>query len=211
MIPCHECWPWTKPGYITITQRQNNIQWIDGMAAHPTPKNSKYKNPLEEFSSWFFGFKMASSSLIFFHRAKLSTQSFTYLCWCNWRTFWRKIAAGRSPSLSCSCMTMPQLTGHMRQEETGLPGLPMSWAPTLFSGSGPVGLPPVPCTERAIEISQNIEQWAKKFIDLHVEYVVYIPSLVAVALFLPDQAKDLSFLPRNGLFYWIYPESCNVQ
>jgi len=114
MIPCHECWPWTKPGYITITQRQNNIQWIDGMAAHPTPKNSKYKNPLEEFSSWFFGFKMASSSLIFFHRAKLSTQSITYLCWCNWRTFWRQNATGRSPRGSCSCTSMPWLTRHLQ-------------------------------------------------------------------------------------------------
>jgi len=33
-------------------------------------------------------------------------------------------------------------------EETGLPGFPISWSPTLFSGSGPVGLPPVPCTEK---------------------------------------------------------------
>jgi len=36
----------------------------------------------------------------------------------------------------------------------GLPELPMSWSPTLFSGSGPVGLPPVPWTEkRTIEMS----------------------------------------------------------
>ena len=33
-------------------------------------------------------------------------------------------------------------------DETGLPGLPMSWSPTLFSVSGPVGLPPVPWTEK---------------------------------------------------------------
>jgi len=38
----------------------------------------------------FFGIKTASSSLIIFQRAKLSTRSITHLCWCNWRTFWRK-------------------------------------------------------------------------------------------------------------------------
>ena len=36
-------------------------------------------------------------------------------------------------------------------EETGLPGLPMSWSPTLFSGSGPVRLPPVPWTEKKLK------------------------------------------------------------
>jgi len=36
---------------------------------------------------------MASSSLIIFQMAKLSTRSFNHLCCCNWRTFWRKNAA----------------------------------------------------------------------------------------------------------------------
>ena len=41
--------------------------------------------------------------------------------------------------------------GTCNPEETGLPGLPVSWSPTLFSGCGPVGLPPVPWTEKTIE------------------------------------------------------------
>jgi len=61
-----------------------------------------------------FGIKPASSSLIIFQRAKLSTRSITHICWCNWRTFWRKNAMGRSPRGSCSCMTMPRLTGHLQ-------------------------------------------------------------------------------------------------
>ena len=100
--------------YITMTWRQSNNQWSGGIAAYPTPKNSKCKNSLEKFSSWFFGTKMVSFSLIIFQRAKLSTQSITYLCWCNWRTFWRKYAVGRSPRGACSCMTMPWLTGHLQ-------------------------------------------------------------------------------------------------
>ena len=36
-------------------------------------------------------------------------------------------------------------------EETGLSELPMSWSPILFSGSGPVGLPAVPWTEKQLK------------------------------------------------------------
>jgi len=43
---------------------------------------------------------------------------------------------------------------------------------------------------------QKLEQWAKKCIELSGEYVEYIPSLVTVACFLPDRAKDLSATPR---------------
>jgi len=45
----------------------------------------------------------------------------------------------------------PGSLGTCNPEETGLPGLPMSWSPILFSGS--VGLPPIPWTEKTIERS----------------------------------------------------------
>jgi len=78
----------------------------------PRRKNSKYKNPLQKFSPRFFGIKTATSTLTIFQMAKLSTRSITYLCWCNWRAFWRKNAAGRSPRGSCSCTIMSRLTEH---------------------------------------------------------------------------------------------------
>jgi hypothetical protein len=40
-----------------------------------------------------------------------------------------------------------------RAPATGLLGLPVSWSPTLFSWSGPVGLPPVLWAEETIETS----------------------------------------------------------
>ena len=92
----------------------NNNHLNGGIAAHPTPKISECKNPLEKFSPWVFGIKKASFSLIIFQRAKLSTRSITYLCWCNWRTFWRKNAAGSLPRRSCSCTTMPRLTRQLQ-------------------------------------------------------------------------------------------------
>jgi len=37
-----------------MTRRQSNNQWSGGVAAHPIPKNSECKNPLEKFSLRFF-------------------------------------------------------------------------------------------------------------------------------------------------------------
>ena len=124
--------------------KQQSVEWRHSIAAHPVPKNSECKNLMGKFSPQFFGIKTASSSLIIFQRAKLSTWSITHLCWCNWRTFWRKNAAGRSLRGSCSCTTVPWLTGHLQPRR--------NWpTPTLFSGSGPVGLPSVPWTEKQLE------------------------------------------------------------
>jgi len=154
MISYRDWWPWAKPGYITMTRRQSNNQWCDSIAAHPAPKNSECKNPLENFSPRFFGIKTASSALIIFQRAKLSMRSITHLCWCNWRTFWRKNAAEVHQGGLVLARQYPGSPGTCNPEETGLPGLPVSWSPTLFSGSSPVGIPPVFWTEKTIERSQ---------------------------------------------------------
>ena len=153
MISCHDWWPWTKPDYTTMTWRQSNNQWSGSIAAQAAPKNSECRNLLENFSPQFFGIKTASSSLIIFQGAELSMLSITHLCWCNWRTFWRKNTDGSSPKGSCSCTTMPQLTRHLQPRRNWSTWLPMSWSPTLFSGCGPVRLPPVPWTEKTIERS----------------------------------------------------------
>jgi len=132
-----------------MTRRQNNNQWSSGIAAHPVPKHSEGKNPLEKFSPRFFGIKTTFSSLIIFQRAKLSMPSITHLCWCNWRTSWRKKAAGRSPRGSCSCTTIPRITGHLQPRKNW-----PTWASSVsITESDPVGLPPVPWTEKTIERS----------------------------------------------------------
>jgi hypothetical protein len=106
----HDWWPWKKPGYIIMTRRQSNNQSSGRIAAHPDPKNSEFKNPLEKFLPRVFGINTASSSLIIFQRGKLWTRSIAHLCWSNWR----KYVAGRSPRESCSCTTMPRLTDHLQ-------------------------------------------------------------------------------------------------
>jgi hypothetical protein len=44
-------------------------------------------------------------------------------------------------------------TGTYILEDTGLPGLPLSWSLILLSGSCLVGLPPIPWTEKTIDYS----------------------------------------------------------
>ena len=43
MISFRDWWPWTNPGYVTMTRRQSNNQWSGGIAAHSAPKNSELK------------------------------------------------------------------------------------------------------------------------------------------------------------------------
>ena len=92
MISCRNWWPWTKPGYIPMTRRQSNNQWSGGIAAHPAPENSEFKNPLENLSPRLSGMKTASSSLIILQKAKLSRRSITHR----------------------SCTTVSRLTGHLQ-------------------------------------------------------------------------------------------------
>jgi len=106
-----------------MTRRKSNNELSVGTAAHPASKNSECKNSLENFSPRFLGMKTSFSSLIILQKTKLSTRNNTHLCWFNWRTFLRKNAAVISPRRSCSCTTMPRLTGHLqpRRNWTNLP------------------------------------------------------------------------------------------
>jgi len=54
-----------------------------------------YKNHRPYYK--FIARHCASSSFVIFQRAKISTWSITYLCWCNWKTFWWKTATVSSP------------------------------------------------------------------------------------------------------------------
>ena len=110
-----------------MTWRQSNNQWNGGIAAHPAPKNSECKNPLEKFSPRFLGNKTASSSLITFQRAKLSTRSIILVSAGAIEGYFE----GKTPRkghqanlvLARQCSGSP---GTCNPEETGLPGLPVS-------------------------------------------------------------------------------------
>jgi len=144
MISCRDWWPRTKPGCFTMTRRQSNNQWSGGIAAHPAPKIPSVKNPLENFSPRFF--LDQDGILLTDYLLKGQTIHADYYSI-------EGHFEGKTPReghqgglvLAGQCPGSP---GTWNPQETGLPGLPVSWSPTLFSGSGPVGLPPVPWTEK---------------------------------------------------------------
>jgi len=125
MISCRDWRPWTKPGYITMTRRQSNNQWSDGIASDPAPKNSECKNPLEKFSSRFFGIKTASSSLIIFQTANYQRGVLLISVGAIEGHFEGKMPwEGHQGGLVLA--QCPSPPGTCNPEETGLPGLPVS-------------------------------------------------------------------------------------
>ena len=95
-----------------LETKQQSMEWRHN--GSPRPQKFRVQKSVGNLLASIFWNKTASSSLIIFQRAKLSTRSITHLCWCNWRTFWRKNAAGRRPRGVCSRTTMPRLTGHLQ-------------------------------------------------------------------------------------------------
>ena len=149
-ISCRDWWSWTKPGYITMTRRQSNNQWSGGIAAQPAPKNSECKNPLESSRLDFLGSRRhpphwLSSKGPNYQRGVLFI--FDGAIEGHFEETSREDHQG-GLVLARQCPGSP---GTCNPEETGLPGLPISWSPTLFSGSGPVGLPPVSWTEKQLK------------------------------------------------------------
>jgi hypothetical protein len=70
---------------LVVSLRPGDKATISGVAARrltPPQKTQVQKFDGKVLAS-LFGTKKASSSLIIFERAKLSTRSVTYLCWCN--------------------------------------------------------------------------------------------------------------------------------
>jgi len=128
-----------------LETKQQSMEWR--LSSSPCPKNSKCKNPLEKFSPWFFGIKTGSSSLNY-QRGVLLISAGAIEGYFEGKTRWEDHQGGLVLAWQC-----PGSPGPCNPEETGLPGLPVPWSPTLFSRSGPIRLPPVPWTEKAIERS----------------------------------------------------------
>ena len=114
MISRRDCWPWTKPSYITMTRRQSNNQWSGGITALPIAKNPTAKIRWKSSRLDFFKSRRYPPHWLSSKGPNYQTWSINHLCWCNWMIFWRKSAAKISPRWSCSCTKMLRLTGHLQ-------------------------------------------------------------------------------------------------
>ena len=219
MISCRDWWPWTKPGYITMTWRQSNNQWSGGIAVTQPQKISSAKIRWKILASIFWD--QDGILLIDYHSKDQTINAEYYLSLLvQLKDRCRKDVAGSSPRGSGSC-TMPRLIGHL-QPRRNWP----TWASSVlithpilriwtrrtttstldwnkqmkvhhFSSDGDVIAAAETClegqpSEFILNGVQKLGQRTKKCIELRGDYVEWIPSLVAVACFLPGRAKDLS-------------------
>jgi len=131
-----------------MTRRQSNNQWSGGIAAHPAPKNSEWKIRRKSSRLNFLGSRRhpphwLSSKGPNYKRGVLLISTGTTEGHFEGKT--PREVHQRGLVLARQCPGSP---GTCNPEETGLPGLPMSLSPTLFSGSGPIGQSPVLWTEK---------------------------------------------------------------
>ena len=113
MISCRDWWPWTKPGYLTMTWRQSNNQCSGGIAAHTAQKIPSARIRWKNYRLDFFGIKTASSSLIIFQRAKFQRRVSLISAGANEGHFEAKTPREVTKG-SCSGMKVPRLTGHLQ-------------------------------------------------------------------------------------------------
>ena len=155
MISRRNWWPWSKAGYITMTRRQSNNQWSRGIAAQPAPKNYECKNPLEKFSPRFFGDQDGILLIDYLPKGQTINMEYCSSLLVQLKDILKEKRHGKvTKGVLFLHDNAPAHRALATQKKLAYLGwLPLSWPPTLFSGSGPVGLPPVPWTENTIERS----------------------------------------------------------
>ena len=142
MISCRDWWPWTSPGYITMTRRQNNNHWSGGIAAHPAPKYSEWKSRWKNSSLDFLGLRRHPPHWLPFKGPHYQSGVLLISAGAIEGHF-ERITPREAPQeglvLARQCPGSPDT---WILEETGISGLSLSWSPTLFYGFRPFGLPP---------------------------------------------------------------------
>ena len=136
-----------------MTRRKSNNQWSGGVVAHPAPKILSAKIRRKSSCLDFVGSRRhpphwLSSNEPNYQRRVLLISAGAIEGHFEGKPLREGHQGGLVLARQC-----PGSLGTCNPEETGLPGLPFSWSPILFSGSVPVGLPPVPWTEKTIERS----------------------------------------------------------
>ena len=98
-----------------MTRRQSYNHWSGGIVAHTAPKNSECKNPWNSSRLDLLGSRrhpphwLSSKGPNYQRRVLVIPAGAT-----EGHFEGKKNAAGRSPRGSCSCTTMPRLTGHLQ-------------------------------------------------------------------------------------------------
>ena len=135
-----------------MTRRQSNNQWSGSITAHPGPQNIRVQISAGIVLASIFWDQ--DGILLINYPPKGQTVNAEY--YSSLLMQLKDILKEKTPReghrgglvLARQCPCSPAT---YNPEDTGLPGPPMSWSPTLLSGSGPVGLPPVTWTEKKLK------------------------------------------------------------
>ena len=123
--------------------KQQSMEWRHSGSTRP--KKFRVQKSAGNFSPRFFGIKTASFSLSIFQMLNYQRGVLLISAGVYGGHFEGKTpTAGRSPRGLLLARQCPGSPGICNPKETDLPVLPVSSSSILFSGSGPVGVPPVP-------------------------------------------------------------------
>jgi len=115
MISCRDWWPWTKPGYVTMTRRQRNNQWSGGIAAHPVPKIPSAKSALKVLALICLGSRWHPPHWLSSKGPKAINAEYYSSLLVQLKDIWRKNAAGREDHQGVLFLhDKAQLTGHLQ-------------------------------------------------------------------------------------------------
>ena len=92
--------------------KQQSMEWRH--SGSPRPKKFRVQKSAGKVLASIFWDEDGILLINYLPKGQTINAEYSHLCWCNWRTFWRKNAAGRSPRGSCSCTTMPRLIGRLQ-------------------------------------------------------------------------------------------------
>ena len=135
-----------------MIRRLINNQWSGGIAAHPAPKFPSAKIRWKSSRLNYFGDQNDILLIGYLQKGQtINAEYYLYLLVqfkdiLNEKTPWE----GHQGSLVLA-RQCPGSLDTCNPEATGLHGLPVSCLPTIFSRSGPIGLPPVPWTEKKLK------------------------------------------------------------
>ena len=153
MISCCDWWPWTKPGYITMTRRQSNSQWSGGIAADLAPKIPSAKIRWKTSRLDFLGSRRHPPHWLSSKGRNYQRRALFISGWCNWKIFFKEKRRGNVTKWVLFLHNLaPAHWALALQMKLAYLDFKCLWSPTLFSVSGPAGLPPVPRIEKKLKV-----------------------------------------------------------
>ena len=110
-----------------MTWRQSTNQWSGDIAPHPAPKRSECKNPLENSRLDFFEDQDGIFLIDYLPKGQTINAEYYSSLLVQLKDILKEKRHGEFTKGSCSCTTLPRLTGHL-QPRSSWP----TWASIFF-------------------------------------------------------------------------------